>query len=324
MSKPKNLHAIILASGEDHHLKSLIAALAGADVPKQFAPIAGHGSLLQQTVARYASLVPPDRMIVVVSSAHERLARAQLRDWPGLDIIARPAECGGGLDLLLPLGRVLSRAPDARVVITPADHFVPYPEALVASVGAACAALDEAALILVGVAGGSRRGSQGWIVPGRPLKGGVFSVAGLLEQATPVQAAQLVAVGALKNISTTVARAEHLWHLAARQLPMQAEAVAHLWASSHASGAVDAGAYLDMPAVELNGSLLRNAKDLAVVPVYGSGWTDWTSAEHVIDSLENPRELEHLLLRIWNHQRARGRTQLRPRNPPCSGDARAA
>ena len=57
MSKSENLHAIVLASGEDRRLKSLTEALSGEDTPKQFAAIAGDGSLLQQTVARYARLV---------------------------------------------------------------------------------------------------------------------------------------------------------------------------------------------------------------------------------------------------------------------------
>jgi mannose-1-phosphate guanylyltransferase len=314
MSKSKNLHAIILASGEDHNLKSLIEALGDKAVPRQYAFIAGQGSLLQQAVARCASLVPPDRMIVVVSSARENLARAQLRAWRGIDIIARPTEPGGGLDLLLPLGRLISRAPNASVLVTPADYYVPYPERLMASVGAGLSALEDAALVLVGVAGGHRRTGQGWILPGSPLDGGILSVAGLVKDASPTQAAQLAAVGALWNISTGVGRAEYLWHLAASQLPMHAEAVARLWAGQHASASAVSTACLDMPAVELNSALLRNAKDLAVVPVHGSGWTDWSSTEQVIDSLADRSELERLLSRIWERQQTCGRTELR--RPP--------
>jgi len=87
MSKSENLYAIILASGEDHRLKSLTHAVSGEETPKQFASIAGGGSLLQQTVVRYASLLPPERMVVVVASAHEAVACTQLREWPGIDII---------------------------------------------------------------------------------------------------------------------------------------------------------------------------------------------------------------------------------------------
>jgi mannose-1-phosphate guanylyltransferase len=324
MSKSENLHAIILASGDDHRLKALAAAVSGRDMPKQFAFIAGGGSLLQQTVARYAGLVPPERMVVVVASACEAVARTQLAQWPGIDIIARPLACGAGLDLLLALGRVFSRAPDARVVVTPADHYVPRPEALVDAVVAATKALDEAAVVLVGVAGGRRRNKHMWIVPGKPLAGGILSVAGLVERASPLQAAQFAAGGALENTSMVVARVEHLWYLAARQLPMQAEAVAHLWSGRPSLAGAGATACLDIPVVELRGALLRGATDLAVIPVHGSGCTEWTSVEEVMDSIEDAGELDRLLSRILARQRACGRTELRRRAPANSRHATAA
>jgi mannose-1-phosphate guanylyltransferase len=323
MSQCEPLNAIILAGGEDHRLKSLSEALGGADLPKQFALIAGGGSLLQQTVTRYAGLVPPERIVVVVAAAYQAVARAQLRMWPGIEIITRPAECGAGLDLLLPLGRVFSRSPEARVLVTPADHYVPRPEALVDAVAAASHALDAAAVILVGVAGGRQMSNRAWIVPGQPLGGRIRSVAELAERVSPLQAAELAAAGALWNTSTLVARAEHLWYLAARQLPMQAEAVASLWAGKGSLANAAATACL-MPAAELNGALLRGAKNLAMIEAHGSGWADWTSTEHVMDSIEDPGELELLLSRILLQQRATGRTELRPRVPPISRHASAA
>jgi mannose-1-phosphate guanylyltransferase len=322
MSKSENLHAIIMASGEDRRLKPLTDVLIGMDIPKQFGLIASGGSLLQQTVARYSSLVPPERMVVVVSSAHAVVARTQLRDWPGVEIIARPAECGGGLDLLLALGRVFSRAPGAHVLATSADHYVPNPEGLVGAVVEADKALDQAAAVLIGVAGGHRRGKQAWIVPGRSLGGKILAVASLVERASPLQAAELAASGALWNPSTVVARAEKLWYLAARQLPMQAEAVARLWAGRGSlADAVGSGG-LDTPVADL--ALLRGAKDLATIAMHGSGWTDWTSSEHVLDSIEDPSELEGLLARILRQQKAAGRTELHPPVPAPSRHASAA
>ena len=320
MSKSENLYAIVLASGEDRSLKSLTQTLDGADTPKQFASIAGGGSLLQQTVARYAGQIPPERMVVVVASAQEELARAQLREWPGIDLIARPAACGAGLDLLLSLGRVFSRSPGARVVVTPADCYVPRPQALVKSVVAASKALDRAAVILLGVAGRHRSASRAWIEPGKPLGGRIFSVARMGAGASPEPAA----AGALWDTSTVVARVEHLWYLAARQLPMQAEAVACLWAGRPSLASAAATACLEMPAIPLHGALLRGAKDLAVIPVHGSGWTEWTSVQDVIDSIEDPKELDLLLSRILARQRVAGRIELRRRVPAIPGHATAA
>jgi mannose-1-phosphate guanylyltransferase len=324
MSKCEDLHVIILASGEDHSIKSLVEALGGVDTPKQFASIAGGGTLLRQTVARYANLVPAERMIAVVTAEHEGLARTQLRDWPGIEIIARPVQCGAGFDMLLALGEVFGRAPTARVLVTPAEHYVPYPEGLVGSVVAANRALDEVAAILFGVAVDRGRGRKAWIVPGRPLSGQILSVAGLVDDASPLQAAELAAAGALWNTSTIMARIEHLWYLAARQFPMQAEAVARFWAEKGSVTKTVEQTCLDIPAIDLNRGLLAGTKNVATIAVHGSGWTDWTSPERVLDSILDARELENLLSRILRRQRASGRTQLRKGLGPTARHANAA
>ena len=101
MFNPQDLHVIILAGGNDLRLAPLSCVLSGAPIPKQFAFIAGNGSLLQQTVGPYAVLVPPERIVVVVSSAYADLARAQLREYHGIDILVRPLDRGQDLDLSL-------------------------------------------------------------------------------------------------------------------------------------------------------------------------------------------------------------------------------
>jgi mannose-1-phosphate guanylyltransferase len=311
MFKSEDLQVIVLSSGEDFRLNPLVESLGEPVLPKQFASIVGNRSLLQQTVMRYVGLVPPEHIIVVVQAAHEGVARVQLSDWPGIEIITRPAKCGAGLDLLLPLGRVFGRSPAARAVVTPADHYVPYPEGLIGSLVAANCALDDLSVVLFGVAGGQRRGKQAWIVPGPSLRGPIFSVAGLMEGASPLQSAELVAAGALWNTSTMVARVECLWYQAARQFPLQAEAVARLWAEKGSLARTVEKAYLNISSVESSRGLLSGAKDLATIAVHGSGWTDWTSPEEVMDSIQDSSELEHLLARILEQQRVSGRTQRR-------------
>lgn len=310
MTKKTDLHAIILADGRDHSLKPLVEALEEADIPKPLACIAGRGSLLQQTVRRYAGLVDPERMIVVVPAAFEALAHSQLGAWRGVSIMARPGDMDRRPDVLLPLGYLLARAPGARVLVTPAHHYVPYADALVAAVATATCALEQIPLLLLGVPAGQRRTTQGWILPGRPLDNGLTTVAGLLDDTSASRAAELAMLGALWNIETCVASAEYLWHQGERLAPLQAEAMASFWASRHPSVDDLSSALLDSPPIELGSALLRSARDIAVMAVHGSGWSDWTSTEHVIDSIVNPREVERLLSRIWDKQIAHGRTEL--------------
>jgi mannose-1-phosphate guanylyltransferase len=321
MTMKTDLHAIILADSHDHCLKPLIEALEGADIPRQLACIVGRGSLLQQTVRRYAGMVAPERMIVVVPAGFEALARSQLRAWREISIIARAGEPHQTSDLLLPLGFLLARAPSARVLVSPASHYVPYPEALVAALAAAYRALDQIPLVMLGVPSGHRRTSHGWILQGRQLDNGLSTAAGFIEDELGTRSAELAMVGALWNVQTCVGCAEHLWHLATRRNPLQAEAVARFWSARQPSIKDLSTAFLDSPAVNLDGALLRLASHVATVAAHGSGWTDWTNTEHVIDSIANARDMERLLARIWDKQIAQGRTEL---HHPLSHHASAA
>jgi mannose-1-phosphate guanylyltransferase len=306
VSNLDNLHVIVLAGGNDGRLVSLTQALSGAEVPKQFAVIAGDGSLLQQTVARFAGPIPERRIVVMVAAAHEELARTQLKAWRSVEIIARPSDGGSAPDLLVPLGRVLARCPDADVVVAPAEHYVPRPAPLLRAVHAAAAALPESPVVVVGV--NSERGGtdRPWIVPGRRLGNGLFSVAGLVAKPSPAHVERLLTTGALWNTSILVASGRHLWRQLRHRLPRQAEAVAGLWRGGDVSRGELAAAYQLMPRAELDADFLCGIKNLAVVPVSGSGWIDWVSPEHVIDSLQQPGELESLLSRIFWRQRALG------------------
>jgi mannose-1-phosphate guanylyltransferase len=87
-----------------------------------------HGrSLLQETMDRVAPLVPPEHTVVVVGLAHEELARLQLREYEGAEIVVQPKNLDTGPGILLLLTHVLSRDPEASVVVLPSDHYIANP-----------------------------------------------------------------------------------------------------------------------------------------------------------------------------------------------------
>ena len=59
------LWAIVLAGGEGRRLAPLTRRLYGDDRPKQYTALIGSQSLLRQTLARVALLIPPRRTVVV-------------------------------------------------------------------------------------------------------------------------------------------------------------------------------------------------------------------------------------------------------------------
>jgi len=306
-----DLHVIVPAAEEDPRLFPLTSALSGKAVPKQLAHIAGDGSLLQQTVASYAALVPRERITVVVSTKHEDLARSQLRQWRGVGILARPLDRGATVDLLFALARVVTRAPEAAVIVAPAYHYVPGASVLSGSLVAAGLALARSPIIAAGAAMTNVDSGERIFVPGPGLDGRVSSVLRLVERASRSDARRLKASGALWDTGAFTARAADLWKLAVRKLPLRTAIVESLWEGERASPDSVGAAFERMPATIHEGPLWQDGKDLGVIPVHGSGWDAWNTPEQVMNSLGDPLELDRLLSRIYQRQHGITRVQMR-------------
>lgn len=313
MTNSRNLHAIILAGDEDPRLFPLTQALSGRPLPKQFAFIAGDGSLLQQAVTPYAALMSPERITVVVSTKHEEVARTQLRPWRGICLLARPSDRGPAVDMLLALGRIVARGTDATVIVAPAHHYVPKANALVGSLIAAEPALSSIPVLVAGAAMNGRIVGERLMVPGPRLAGRVLSVERSVASVPPTQAGRLQAQGALWDTSVFAAHAISFWKMAARALPTEAGIIANLWAAAPASFSSIGAAFRTMPNTKPAAVLWPGPRELGVVPVHGSGWNAWSSPEQVLDSLNEPYELDRLLFRIYQRQHGMDRAQTRER-----------
>lgn len=293
---------IVLAGGDGKRLATLTRALYGTDRPKQFAALRGERSLLQATLDRAALVAPAERTVVVVGAAHEDLARAQLAGHPGVALIVQPANRDTGPGLLLPLAWIRARAPDARVVVMPADHDVPRPTALVEAVArAATHGATAARLALIGVVPDQPETDYGWILPGARLAGRaraeVSAVKHFVEKPDLTRATQLRARGAVWNTFIMTGPVAALWRLGARHLPAQAAALER-WATGRGDELRDV--YAGVAPGNWSSDVLAAAprRDLALVAMAGSGWSDWGSPRRVFQSLEGSPDHARLLARI--------------------------
>jgi mannose-1-phosphate guanylyltransferase len=310
MFSSQNVYAVILAGEEDDRLVSLTRALSTPAVPAQFARIAGEGSLLQQTVACYANVLGSERVVVVVASKWHELARSQLRKWRGVSLLARPLDSGDAVDVMLGLGRVMARDPDASVVVTPADSYVPKTGALLASLAAAENALTMVPIILAGVPINGEILGDRVLVPGPRLDGRVLSIRRVVEQVAAADIKRWKELGALWDTSIVIARAEALWHMAMHQMPADVATAAGLARAENAP-ALAFAAIRRRAAAEKSTSTVWQGDDVGVIAVQGSGWSAWRSPEQVMDSLRDPLDLEQLLSRIYQHQWGIDRPHLR-------------
>ncbi len=291
-----NLWALILAGGDGTRLAALTRALYRRDVPKQFAVLEGDRSLLQRTLDRIAPLVPARRTVVVVGPNHEALAREQITDL-AVELVVQPRNLETAPGLLAGLAHILRRDPEARVAVFPADHHVQNPAPLLEAIDASRGARGR--VTLLGVIPGDLETEYGWIVPGRRIRASTFAVSRFVEKPPAQLAARLADAGGLWNTFILVAPARALWSLAKRHLPEHTSLLADLAGGvANAEKGLLQAAYLRMAPASFSRAVLEQAGGLAVMPVEGTGWSDWGSPQRVFRALQGTPHYAPLLARI--------------------------
>ncbi|MEJ2233097.1 MAG: sugar phosphate nucleotidyltransferase [Syntrophobacterales bacterium] len=138
--------------------------------PKQLLNIVGRRSMLQQTVARITSLLPPENIIVVAGEDHGEEVHNQLAELPKENIILEPvgrntAACIGLAALL-----VQQRDSTAVMAVLPADHLITDEELFLATLRAAVArARLQPALITLGIRATAAETGYGYIEAGEQV-----------------------------------------------------------------------------------------------------------------------------------------------------------
>ncbi len=302
LERRSSLWAVVLAAGEGRRLVSLTRALYGQELPKQFAEIEPGRTMLQATLDRIAPLVPLSRTVVVVDETQVGHARSQLARYPGVDLALQPKNLDTGPGILFPLARILARDPLATVAIFPSDHDVPRRDPFLdaAERAASPSPGTRDRITLLGVVPDDVEGEYGWIVPGRPIDGVLRGVSRFVEKPPAPVAAALFADGALWNTFVSAARLETYLALAASALPAATALFRQYSGAVGTAGErfVLRAIYDRLAPANFSRAVLERARGLAVLPVEGSGWSDWGSPERVLRSLEQRGQAESLRARL--------------------------
>jgi mannose-1-phosphate guanylyltransferase/mannose-6-phosphate isomerase len=114
------MYAAILAGGSGTRLWPLSTKKS----PKQFLPLPGPRTMLQETVYRVAPLAASDNVYIVTSQAYCESVAAQLPDLPAGNIVGEPAGRGTAASIGLAAVLIAARDPHAVMGSFASDHAV--------------------------------------------------------------------------------------------------------------------------------------------------------------------------------------------------------
>ena len=277
---------VILSGGAGTRLWPLSREL----YPKQFLPLAGEHSLLQQTVLRLeglGELAPP---LVVCNEEHRFLVAEQLRaaGVHDAEILLEPAGRNTAPAVALAALRSLARGDhDAVLLVLPSDHVIADAPAFRRAVEEGLAAARGGQLVTFGVQPTRPETAYGYIRAGEPLAAGtVRRVRAFVEKPDAQRAAQYLASG------------EYLWnggmflfgaasYLA--ELERHAPAIAAACRGACEEARVDLDfvrvgreAFLAAPADSIDYAVMEHTEHAAVVAL-DAGWSDVGSWDALLE-----------------------------------------
>ena len=135
-----NTWAVILAGGDGTRLQSMTRAITGDDRPKQFVPVIGGTTLLDQTRRRVALSIERERTLIVVTRKHRRFYKPLAKEISPNLLVEQPHNKGTAPAIVYALLRIAAKSPQAIVAMFPSDHFFADDEEFMSHIDAAVTA----------------------------------------------------------------------------------------------------------------------------------------------------------------------------------------
>ncbi len=282
--------AIILAGGEGTRLRSMTRRIMGRETPKQFCPILGSRTLLQETLLRSSQLIAPERTLISLMRAHSPFYTRILSDTPAETLIVQPRNRGTACAILYALMRLTELNPEATLAIFPSDHYISDDRAFIDHLDLAFRAAAELPYmtLLLGIRPNSAETSYGWIEPAAPLSYSsvpIFQVRRFWEKPSAELAQQLWKLGCLWNSFVVVGRAHALHSLLMSALPRTYVAFSTIRPTLNTVFERDTveRLYEDLPGANFSHEVLEcSPEHLAVLPVTGVEWSDLGEPQRVL------------------------------------------
>ena len=172
---------------------------ARSDRPKPLFSLNGRTSLLDDTIARLAPLIAPERIFVLVPAALEEIFAAAIEGTiPRANLLLEPDRRGTAVAIAYGAALIKSRLGEGLLAVMPADHYI-YPAAafrrtLAAGLALAARNDPDGAIVIIGVPPTRPDSGYGYLQLGETLNGG-FQVRKFVEKPSPAVARTMLRSG---------------------------------------------------------------------------------------------------------------------------------
>ena len=286
--------AVILAGGDGTRLQSMTRAISGDNRPKQFVPVIGGSTLLNQTRRRVALSIEPSRTLIVVTQKHRRFYEPLAHEISPNLLVEQPMNKGTAPAILYALLRVATKSPKAVVALFPSDHFFADDEEFMAHIDVAIDAVEvqPATVMLLGITPTTPETEYGWIEPQPSIlanaQKSITRVRKFWEKPSLNLATSLMERGCLWNSFVMVGRVDALLKMTRAAMPEMYAAFAAITPSFETASEHQALAALYSRIEDSNFShqvLAVRPEDLMVMRVGEVGWSDLGEPKRVLSAL---------------------------------------
>lgn len=243
--------------------------LSRSQYPKQVLKILGTESLLQATIRRLVSLIPPDRLAVITSAAQEDALRLELNrpEWENITIWLEPEGRNTAAAIGLAAVYLRERWPQGVMAVFPADHYIRDHAELLAALRYGARWAEAGCLVTFGVAPHKPETGYGYLELGEALEptGKIFHCQRFVEKPDLSQARQFLAEGRfLWNSGIFMFRRDVIWEAFNRHLP---ELTAQLARLASGAGSDLSAIYAALPSISFDYGVMEKAERVVTIPV---------------------------------------------------------
>jgi len=114
------LYAVVMAGGSGRRFWPK----SRKGMPKQFLPIGGKRTMIEETLGRFEGFIPKERIYIVTSAELKDLTESLLPDVPRENILAEPVGRDTAACIGLAATVIGKEQPEAVLTILPADHII--------------------------------------------------------------------------------------------------------------------------------------------------------------------------------------------------------